>query len=275
MTPSPRHTRGVERNRADGDDDLGALQLGRAERWVLDQVRRRGVAGFVVMMTGLSVGLSAVLVSLMMVSLYGADDPTFWPGLAMSIVVPALVAPPVMVFVVRLAAGLDRASHLLWDAAHTDALTGVANRRAFFDAIDQQGGTADRAVDIAVVDVDAFKSINDRYGHVGGDAALERLAGWLTEYVGPERLVARMGGDEFAVVVPAAPGADHPVRKQFDHDGIDWSVTIGWQHCRAGDSLEEALRAADLELYARKPARPSTNDELRSIRDPATVDDLP
>jgi GGDEF domain-containing protein len=227
---------------------------------VLEQVRARGVAGFVVQMTLFAVTASVVLVAAMMLVLYGPDDPTFWPGMIMALVVPAVVAPPVLVFSVRLAAALDRASHLLWQAANTDPLTEVANRRAFFDALEHQSGLAGRPLDVAIVDLDAFKSINDRHGHSGGDLALVQVARWLVELCGPEGLVARMGGDEFAVARPADIGTDRPTSTRFDLDGMQYSVTLGWARLEAAGSLDDALRHADLDLYARKP------DPLSSVR---------
>lgn len=220
---------------------------------MLEQVRTRGVAGFVVQMTLFSVTASVVLVAAMMLVLYGPDDPTFWPGMLMALVVPALVAPPVLVFSVRLAAALDRASHLLWQAANTDPLTEVANRRAFFDAMEHRSGLADRPLDIAIVDLDAFKSINDRHGHSGGDLALVQVARWLVELCGPEGLVARMGGDEFAVARPVDTAGERPASARFDHDGMRYSVTVGWARLDGERTLDEVLRLADAELYAHKP----------------------
>ena len=63
------------------------------------------------------------------------------------------------------------------------------------------------------------------------------------------------------------------MRERFDHDGMTYSVTLGWHHCEAGDSLEEALRHADLELYARKPAGAVTADEELHPIDAGAVDD--
>lgn len=243
-------------------DRLDALDLGRPERWVLNQVRQRGVAGFVVQMTIVSVVASLGLVTLLMLALYGPDDPTLLPGMAMGAIVPAIVAPPVLVFSVRLAAALDRASLLLWDTARTDPLTDVANRRAFFDVVDGGGALTDCSLDVAVVDLDAFKAINDRYGHSGGDRALQQVARWLVGLAGEEGLVARMGGDEFAVVLPADDGAGRPTSAAFDHDGMRYSITIGWARRDAGDSLDAALRIADLELYARKPATAADTADL-------------
>jgi GGDEF domain-containing protein len=174
--------------------------------------------------------------------------------MVMAVLVPAVVAPPVLVFTVRLAAALDRASHLLWDAAHTDPLTDVANRRAFFDAMDRREELADRPLDIAIVDLDAFKAINDRYGHSGGDLALQQVARWLVVLGGADGLVARMGGDEFALARPADPDGDRPTTERFEHDGMQYSVTLGWARVDAGIALDAALRLADLELYAHKPS---------------------
>ncbi len=187
MASPARHTRAVHREHGETESDLGALELGRPEHWVLVQVRRRGVAGFVVQMTCFAVVASMALVTAMMLVLYGADDPTLVPSMIMAAIVPAVVAPPVLVFTVRLAAALDRASRLLWDAAHTDPLTDVANRRAFFEAVGRSDGPLGQPFDVAIVDLDAFKVINDRHGHAGGDLAARwrRQAAVTPEYQAP------------------------------------------------------------------------------------------
>lgn len=239
-------------------------------------MRQRGVTGFVVQMTLASVALSLVMVALISGLAWGPSDPTFLPGLVIGAVVPALVAPPVLVFCVRVAAGLDRASRLLWEAAHTDALTGLANRRAFFERLEHTQGLATVPVDVAVVDLDGFKKINDRHGHAAGDRVLQEVARWLTELAGPAGTVARMGGDEFAVVVPAHDGGRRPTREHFEHQDLDWSVTLGWYRCPAGCAIEDALREADIELYARKPVRREDDPSIENL-DPsiARADEVP
>ena len=149
------------------------LELGAPERWVLAKVRRRGVAGFVIQMTALGVVASVVLTTTMMVIFYPVEASYLEPAIFLGALVPALVAPPLLVFCVRLAARLDSASHLLWQAARTDSLTGIPNRRAYFEALDEAAAAPPRAYDVALLDIDSFKAINDRHGHEAGDLALE------------------------------------------------------------------------------------------------------
>ncbi len=84
-------------------------------------------------------------------------------------------------------------------AANHDPLTGLPNRRAFFAASEQLG----QPYCVAMLDVDHFKSVNDRYGHDGGDRALTLLAEQLYEHF-PGETCARLGGEEFAVIFASA-----------------------------------------------------------------------
>ncbi|MEM7094705.1 MAG: bifunctional diguanylate cyclase/phosphodiesterase [Actinomycetota bacterium] len=82
--------------------------------------------------------------------------------------------------------------------ATTDALTGLANRRGLRRFIDESIESSAPEIVIVSVDIDNFKQINDRFGHHGGDLALRHLADYMKTNFGPEWLVARSGGDEFA-----------------------------------------------------------------------------
>lgn len=107
--------------------------------------------------------------------------------------------------------------HQTRDLAHTDPLTGLANRRALDERI---AGLLAKGADappfkLVLLDLDGFKPVNDRYGHAVGDRLLCGVAERLSEVVGNEGLVVRHGGDEFAVLIPPhsrlqdAPLAEH------------------------------------------------------------------
>jgi diguanylate cyclase (GGDEF)-like protein len=150
---------------------------------------------------------------------------------------------------------------LLDSAAHTDVLTGLANRKAFFDRLD---ATADRGA-LLYCDLDRFKPVNDELGHAAGDDLLRQVAGRLRRTVRTGDLVARLGGDEFAVLCEGASTAqaeelaariEAAFAEPFALDGraveIGISIGIGDAPDRLGD---DTLEAADQALYRVKARR--------------------
>ena len=103
------------------------------------------------------------------------------------------------------AAGLQALIDALVELSSRDALTGLANRRAFDLAvlreIDRVARSGEPALLLAL-DIDHFKRINDRHGHAAGDRVLSAVAAALIESVRPMDLVARVGGEEFAIILP-------------------------------------------------------------------------
>lgn len=149
-----------------------------------------------------------------------------------------------------------------------DHLTGVANRRAFFEAAElelQRNRRAPRPTALILVDADHFKRINDRHGHPGGDAVLRQLGLVLTATFRQVDVVARVGGEEFAVLLPsstlegAAAVAERlrqvvqAQRVAFDGDHVEFTVSAGVTACDGGNlDLDTLMKRADQALYAAK-----------------------
>lgn len=148
--------------------------------------------------------------------------------------------------------------------AMEDPLTGLANRSALLTALKsaQSDGTADTPV-ILLLDLDAFKSINDTQGHTAGDKVLITVAERIRGAVRATDVVARLGGDEFAVVMPAT-GADQasvvgqrilaalkePI--ELPDQSIRCGASLGLSVGDSGQAPEEMLMQADVAMYASK-----------------------
>jgi diguanylate cyclase len=160
--------------------------------------------------------------------------------------------------------------------AATDPLTGLANRRAFNDALAKALSAPTGTVSIAMVDLDGFKPANDRFGHAAGDAILVGVAERLTKLFPGATSIARLGGDEFAMLF--APGltevaafdASKAIRAMLslpyaaDVDMISISASVGIAVCPTGSPAEALANMADAALYADKAARQSARDMRRT-----------
>lgn len=108
------------------------------------------------------------------------------------------------------AAYVQRVIDALCELSHRDPLTGLANRRYFVEALEQEVDRVTRAGDMALllmIDIDHFKRVNDTYGHSAGDRVIQAVAQSLQDSVRPMDTVARYGGEEFAVILPSCqPG---------------------------------------------------------------------
>jgi diguanylate cyclase (GGDEF)-like protein/PAS domain S-box-containing protein len=149
-------------------------------------------------------------------------------------------------------------------AAHADALTGLANRRVFFDTlVTTAGGGA-----VLYCDLDRFKPVNDRLGHSAGDAVLRAVAERLAHCVRAQDLVARLGGDEFAVICEGATVADAAevaariataLGSPFMVDGVSIVIGVSIGIAHTAGALDDALvDAADSALAEAKSAGRST-----------------
>ncbi|MGW0178052.1 putative bifunctional diguanylate cyclase/phosphodiesterase [Nocardia sp. NPDC003345] len=196
------------------------------------------------------------------------DGHAVWTNLNVSLIRDSRGAPQYTLVLVEDISEQRALQASLRYRAHHDQLTGLANRSRFFDALADAFAAPDAGVGLCYVDLDHFKTINDTYGHAVGDellvAAGARLGDCLTE---PGQLVARMGGDEFVILVPdpACPGAVAALAETvlaafaepFEINGqllrVGASVGVMEQRWDRAD-VDEFLQAADTSMYWAKSA---------------------
>jgi diguanylate cyclase (GGDEF)-like protein len=154
--------------------------------------------------------------------------------------------------------------------ASTDELTSLANRRGFTEVAVHVLALCRRMSQPAVVigiDLDHFKSINDNHGHEAGDDALRLFARLLFETFRTSDVVARFGGDEFAVLcsgttIDLVAASLDRLRGEFAastlaqrYPGLSWSAGLAGFDPRSGAAIEDLLRTADARMYDAKVAR--------------------
>ncbi|TFV51644.1 GGDEF domain-containing protein [Blastococcus sp. TF02A-35] len=162
----------------------------------------------------------------------------------------SLVTAGALAVVVVTLACVTRTLVLRASDAGSDALTGLANRRGFDEALEEHTWRSDAQLSAALLDLDHFKRINDTAGHEAGDALLRRVAGAWRRELPPGALLARHGGDEFALLMPGLSGTEalSAVRRLCSLVP-DVSVSAGVAERRAGDTAAQLMRRADLALY--------------------------
>lgn len=167
----------------------------------------------------------------------------------------------VSLLVSRLRGVLNREAML----AHTDALTGLANNRAFYELIDEEilrSKRYGRPFTVAYIDLDNFKTVNDTQGHTVGDHLLQIVADTLRSNRRQTDILARLGGDEFAALFPETgyematkviAKLNSRLREAMRDNG--WAVTfsIGALTCeKLVDDTQDIVKAADKLMYTVK-----------------------
>lgn len=170
-------------------------------------------------------------------------------------------------------------------AASVDPLTGLLNRRGFSEATGrmiEREAKAGRPVTVMIFDIDHFKSVNDRFGHATGDDVLQVFANVVVASLRITDLVGRVGGEEFAALLPCAMDealvAAERVREAFETSGVaiddvplETTVSIGIAGGPANTELEVLMASADTALYQAK--RGGRNRVEAATEQPLSLED--
>lgn len=220
--------------------------------------------------------LASLAISFAFVPLMGGQ--VAGAGLVMTIVCPIAISIPVSILhfyqADRLRAAntaLSRARDDLAEAytrlkhqAQRDALTGVLNRATFLAELTARSRSG-RPGGLLFLDLDHFKSVNDRFGHAAGDEALRLVGALLADLVEKDDLVGRLGGEEFAVFLDEAAPQRMLDQSQIIREAVEaidlhapsgariaLGISIGVFHCPPRFDPVEALAASDRNLYRAK-----------------------
>jgi len=191
------------------------------------------------------------------------DQETAWKGLCRE---AQHVLKPTLQLAAQMANAYDEirqqtANLMAFTEVRSDPLTGLQNRRGLDDALATQFALMSRyrtPFSVAILDIDHFKQINDREGHLHGDRILRDLARVLQELVRETDVVARYGGEEFVVVMPQTDLEGvcvfaERLRHQVEQ-GTAVTISGGVSVALDGDSAETLLARADAALYSAKSA---------------------
>ncbi len=161
----------------------------------------------------------------------------------------------------------ERLMQQLRTRALSDDLTGALSRRGLRELGEQMlamQASQPNMVAVLMIDVDHFKMVNDRYGHLAGDDVLRHMTNIIKDDLRPDALLARYGGEEFTVLLPVRAGNEalvvaerlrdliqtHPCNTKVGQIVI--TVSVGVAHHQPGGTLEDALQRADERLYIAK-----------------------
>ena len=155
-----------------------------------------------------------------------------------------------------------------------DELTGLTNRRGFYEAFEREIDHTNRGNNegglLIMIDLDQFKTVNDTFGHLAGDEALRTVAAFLQGTIRNMDVAARLGGDEFIVLMPNTSIKKATKRAQklrddlnglsFKWDGemIDIRGSLGLQEYKTGDTIYTIIEQADKGMYRSKEGKKQT-----------------
>ena len=220
--------------------------------------------GFIVV--GASIAASVMLTQL---AFRSDAEPDYGTMMLFATLIPLVVASCAYGWIASLTVRLEQSRTELESLALTDPLTGLANRRAAMQALQDWTAPKSRTqgpLSVAIADIDWFKRINDQFGHDAGDAGIVHVAHILTRLAPEGWLVARLGGEEFLIAGPTADAEGFSdlverVRSTLEatplitHAGQHTlTASFGVATLRSGEAVDRLMIRADRALYDAKEA---------------------
>ena len=190
-------------------------------------------------------------------------------SMSLAVFIPSVVAPLASWPLLSLLMKVDKLEREMRELATYDSLTGLLNRRAFFNRASMFCEFAEREgmpISFVILDLDNFKSINDSYGHQAGDGVLIAFAKSVKSVVRKSDIVGRIGGEEFAFLLPDTSESaavefterlHHVIRHSvvsYDHHSISYTVSMGIVSLvpDRSDDIDLIYKNADQSLYIAK-----------------------
>ena len=215
------------------------------------------------------IALSLLSLAITLVAFWSVPVELIIRLIVVSLLIPIVIGFPVVYAMLGLIRQLDSAEREMRELATKDHLTGIWNRGYFIDAADKwdkQSARHNRPLSLMIIDFDQFKKINDTYGHVAGDEALRVFAKEAQEVIRTSDILGRIGGEEFAILLPDCPGreaclAAERLREAVSMLSIDtdlgklsFTISIGVASHPSNPGYDHMAAAADKALYAAKSA---------------------
>ncbi len=230
-----------------------------------NHILRLGPRRAILLLTLVS-SLGSTFISLAFARMLGLTGVGYLYSAVIGATVPLIMVPLTVTRIVRLTFELEKARAQLHYLATHDSLTTAYNRSYFlsrFEEEKQRAQKTDTALSVMMIDVDDFKSINDYYGHIGGDIALAAIAREIQGLLCPDDIFARYGGEEFIILLPETTlrqaceiaerirSAIAATRISVQDETISVTVSIGIS-CVERGSFSHMIDRADAALYEAK-----------------------